>query len=289
MDTSSSSLTAEVLEARCREYRDIFLDDDTATPEELDPYWPGGAQNPLTGQDGWIVAYGRCHWLLGRAIGHEEERTRGQRMGHAERDVLKLLTDEPERVTLVDRSEDGREQYLSVYPKSAMALEHIAAANLLCAWLCDQITILEQHAEGPLDLERLIEARAMRGYYERLICWIATTKGPQLPYPVEAVRPALPAYIEQLSPLDYYLLCEAFTRIHADRLRALDRMESRGERPDWPGLYVGAASELQVAVSRLWGEHSLGEIAATASEKVRLADEAKARAKDDTAGVGTLP
>lgn len=272
--------TIAFLEGRCAEYRTVFLGDGTASAAEMDPYFPGGEENPHTGLDAWVLAYGRCLWLLGRAIGREQERETLSKMGARDGEKLKLLHAEPQGVTLLSLDAEGAPRQVVVYPKSGLALEHLGAASLLVAHLNDQIEVLETHG-GPDDLELLSEARAHSGYFQRLCCWIATHPKPGIPYPRGVKRPDLPPEIDDLNPLDYYLIAAACQQVNAERLRALDASESTTERPDWPAFYVGAAAELKTSVALLWDEVSLGEIAATASERSRIHREAKERAKTE--------
>ncbi len=273
--------TADVLEARCTEFRALFLDDGTATAAELDPYWPGGAENTLTGQDGWIVAYGRCLWCLGRQIGKEEAERSNVRMTHKQAEVLRALRADPETVDLL--ADGDTERQVSVYPKSALALERMGACNLLMAYLADAEDDIE--ATGDVEgLQLLIDVRAKRGYLERLASWIATHEGPGLPFPDAEREPALPQHILELTPFDFYLIAAASQRVNGERLKALDSGGEKATRADWGGFFVGAAGELNVAAKTLLRDMSLVEVVATVSEKARLHAEARERAAQEREG-----
>lgn len=274
----AKQFTVAFLKERVAYYRDVFLGDGTATAEELDPYFPGGAENPHTGQDAYILAYGRCLWALGRVIGREQAHEESSRLPEHDLTKLKALHSEPESIELTPASADQAPRTVIVYPKSGLGLEHIGAAALIAAHLTDQIATLEEHGDAR-DLEVIVEARTQAGYFHRLACWIATHPGAGLPYPRGVKHPELPAEIDALNPIDYYLIAQACTRVNATRLRALDASQSSKERPDWPGFYVGAASELKTSVALLWETVPLAEIAATANERARIHEEARERAK----------
>jgi len=282
---TDAHFTPAVLEERCDFYRGLFLDDGTATDADLAPYWPGGEENAHEGLDGWIVAYGRCLWALGRAIGREAARETSTVMDARQAEVFRALRADPERVELMSLTlADGTEHtpVVQVYPKSALALEHIGAANLLIAYLCDQLEVLERHGTSE-DLEVMVAAREKRGYLERLASWIATTPGPGLPYEEGEREPSLPLAIRDLSPFDFYMIATAFQRVNGNRLRALEASGTSRSRPDWGGFFVGVASELGVAVSTLLRDQSLAEVVATASERARIHAEAKERAASERA------
>lgn len=270
--------TIAFLKERCAEYRTVFLGDGTASAEEMDPYWPGGDENPHAGLDGWVLTYGRCLWLLGRAIGKERAIADASRLGTNDAQKLQALHSEPESVELLGRTPEGAPHRVIVYPKSGLALEHIGAATLILAHLRDQLEVLEAHG-GPDDLDAIVEAREHVGYFERLCCWIATHPGPGLPYPRGVKRPEIPETIEQFSPLDYFLVAQACQRVNVARLQALEASESSDKRPDWPAFYVGAAAQLNTSVQLLWEAEPLAAIAARASEHARIQEEAKERAK----------
>lgn len=277
--------TADVLEARCSELRALFLEDGTATAEDLDPYWPGGAENALTGQDGWIIAYSRCFWCLGRQIGKEEAERSSVRMTHRQAEVLRALRADAEVVDLL--ADNGVTRSVEVHPKSALALEHIGAANLLMAYLADNEEALEAQADVEA-LQLLIEVRRTRGYLERLVCWIATTEGPGLPFPDNEREPALPDAIRDLTPVDFYLIAAAFQRVNGERLQALQSTGEKATRPDWGGFFVGAAGDLGVATRKLLRDYSLVEVVATIAEKARVQQEARDRAESERQGKGPI-
>lgn len=270
--------TAAYLEERCAEYRALFLEDGIATAADLDPYWPGGEENTLTGQDGWIVAYARCLWCLGRQVGKEEAERTSVRMTHNQAEVLRALRADPEVVELL--ADSGTARTLTVYPKSALALEHLGAANLVIAFLGDHEQALEAAADADA-LQLIIDVRHKRGYLERLACWIATHEGPGLPYADHEREPALPQAILDLTPLDFYLIAAACQRVNGERLAALQASGEKGKRADWGGFFVGAASELGVAARTLLRDVSLVEVVATMAEKARVHAEARERAEDE--------
>lgn len=277
--------SAAYLEEKCAEYRALFLEDGTATAADLDPYWPGGEENALTGQDGWIVAYSRCLWCLGRQIGKEEAERSSVRMTHRQAEVLRALRADPEVVDLL--ADNGEIRSVTVYPKSALALEHIGAANLLMAFLADA----ESDIEATLDaggVPLLREVRLTRNYLERLVCWIATHEGPGLPYPEQEREPVLPAAINALTPVDFYLIAAAFQRVNSERLQALTATGEKARRPDWGGFFVGAASELGIATRTLLRDISLVEVVATVAEKARIQQEAREKADQERAGGRTV-
>lgn len=277
--------TAAYLEEKCAEFRALFLEDGTATAADLDPYWPGGDENALTGQDGWIVAYARCLWCLGRQIGKEEAERTSVRMTHRQAEVLRALRADPESVDLL--ADGGQARSVTVYPKSALALEHIGAANLLMAFLADS----EEAIKATLDAESvqlLNEVRLKRSYLERLVCWIATHEGPGLPYPESEREPALPAHINALTPFDFYLIAAAFQRVNSERLHALSASGEKATRPDWGGFFVGAATEIGVAARTLLREMSLVEVVATVAEKARVHQEAREKAEQERQGGRTI-
>jgi len=270
-----------VLEERCTSLRALFLEDGTASAADLDPYWPGGDENSLAGADAWIVAFTRLHWCLGRQIGKEEAQRQSVTMSAAQADVLRALRADPEEVALVD--DDGTGRSVFVYPKSAMALERIGAIALLTAYLADAEEAIVADID-PESLDLLSQARAKRGYLERLACWIVTHEGPGLPFSAFKREPELPEHIERLTPVDYYLISAAFQRVNGERLKALDATGEKGTRPDWGGFFVGAATELGVAAKSILTDLSLVEVVATVSEKARVHAEARARAEDERKG-----
>jgi hypothetical protein len=256
--TLRSELTADELTAECATLERAVRSAGLATEDYLAKHRPGGEENPATDVFGWLRFYAvlhRCH-----ARGETQSDS-----AHARNDatILDALRNEP--IMVVPLSDDDD---IFVYPKGLDALLHIHALDLQLAWMLAQKEILETEAsaESMNLIQYVMDAMA---YTYQLLCWVVTTRGPELPYRVEDDDPQIPTYVKALTPWDVVRVVQAHQE-HLARLSVLSSLldttpqKEGGKRPSW-SMFVGSMSvELGEPANVLMKHRSLAELLAVA-------------------------
>lgn len=255
-----------------------------ATEAQIRAVWPGGAENADTSARGWVVCYGKLSILAGRHAERAETRVT-QRVTERQA-LLDAMADVPELVQLTARDAEGNPRTVLVYPKGNVALLEVHQRNRVLARMIDDAAVLEQ-SQDAADLDVLFRAQDEIVYLQRLLCWIATTEGPRLPYPERTARPVIPEEFSDLSAFDYYAIADALMRVNVLRLSALHDAQRAERAPDWSVFFATLSAELGVPSATLMRDQSLASVIATAAERARGQDEATKRAEAERKG--TLP
>ncbi len=251
------------LRERCEYYRGVFAGDGTATDADLLPYWPGGQENesPADGLSGWIVAYGRCLWCLGRAVGHEAERNSEAGQAKVDAVLTAALRGAPETVELTLLDQDDRPQLVQVYPKSFEALAFCDALDGSLGNLTAALAFAETlPPEESIPLrDRVLEAIAL---LQRQLCWAFTHPGPRLPFDSFGAPPEPPDWTRDLGPIDHLRILKGAKVVNRYRLAVLSQQLGRGDatgvpRPSWATLAATGAGELHVGTQTLLRDWSL--------------------------------
>lgn len=274
-----SDEVAQKLATDCETLVSTLLHQRLASPEDLDPYRPGGADNSATGWQGWLRFYAKLHRL--HAIKAEAPATAPVLVADAvAKDRLRLaaLNEEP---VVVETASSGPRR---VSPKSKWALDEVAECERRIGFLSahrDRLDDAEQTGES-LDLMRRLDLEL--GYQLALIAWIATTDGPGMPYdPHGAILPVIPGEVLDLSPLDLLAIQRAFVEANLLRLMVL-REQTKAPKPGdappmWSGFYAGRAHESGIAARTLYRDRSLAglvaESAITAQEQEKARQDAE--------------
>ena len=261
--TLRSELTADELRAECATLDRAVRSAGLATEEYLAKHQPGGEDNPAEDVYGWLRFYAVLHRVHARGEIQPD-------MAHARNDatVLDALRNEPIMVVPLNADSDGKPQSIFVYPKGLDALLHVHALDLQLAWMLAQKEILEAEASAA-SLNMIQYVMDTMAYTYQLLCWVVTSKGPEMPYAVENDHPEIPQYVLDLSPWDVVRICQAHQE-HLTRLGVLSTLldaksqRESGKRPSW-SMFVGTmAVELGESSITLMKHRSLAELLAIA-------------------------
>jgi hypothetical protein len=244
--------------------RPLTADGQTVDDAYIARNWPGGEHNARKDLKGWSychgVLIGLCR-LKDRSVSpHDRAAKRAA--------VLDAIAEVPERVDLIARDSEGNPRSLTVYQKGDVALRAVHGVNVQLAYLVDSYHLLTTRGEAD-DVELVVRLLAEQSYLQRVLVWVATTKGPGLPYDEGDVRPEPPASLATLHPLDFYSLSQAFARVNVAGFAALESATTPRTRPDWSVFWSGMEESSGVPAPRLMRDRGLLSLVATASERVR--------------------
>ncbi len=209
-----------------------------ATPAELDPHRPGGAENAATDAYGWLAYYRRLQRLHARVEHGGSARASAPSPDSASavdnEIVLAALRLDPVRVELVDSGQDVP-RTLVVRPLSEHALLHLDARD-------DLLRCLARHAHQlqaslrPDELEIRLQVVEEIAYQQRVCVWICTSEAwPRLPFdPLSDPRPAPPDALDRLHPFDTMRVQAAHHRLNAQALTVARRIVSLPDDPTAP-------------------------------------------------------
>jgi hypothetical protein len=243
----------------CETYREQAINGRLATPEEIAKQWPGGEYNPGKTLKQWAGCYG---WLKGLCVQikmREEQRARDS--ANKRTQVLDAIAEIPETVFLMQMGEDGERKTLTVYQKSDVALRVIHGLNLQLASLVDDYKVITEHGSQD-DTELIVRLLAEQSYLQRVIVWIATSRGPRLPFEEGDLRPEPPAHLSALHSLDFYTVAQAFQRVNA---------------VFWSGMEEVTGKP----APELMRDRGLLSLVAAASERIRSQEDARNRAESE--------
>ena len=240
-------------------------------------YWPGGEFNERKDLKGWARCYGVLTGLTRLLDKSKETSERAAKRAL----VLEAIAETPETVELAQRDAEGNPRCLTVYQKSDLALRVIHAVGLQLGELVDSYQLILAHGTAE-DADLIQRILLEQSYLQRVIVWIATTKGPQLPFEETELRPLLPGELAELTSVDFYLIAQAFQRVNVAGFSALESSTAAAgtkPRPDWSVFWSGMEFELKTPVPQLRRDRGLLSLVATASEQARGRAEALERAE----------
>jgi hypothetical protein len=229
--------------------------DAPVTAEELAEYWPGGAENKLTGRGAWIYCWARYNAFLERTKG-----TGGDVDPEAiEAAALKAFRDEPQVVELVRPLPDGS-PFLAVYPKSLAALSLLDAIEEEIRWLVERIEWLRARWEQDAP-EKTGEFLRVLILMELYAVWVCTTEGPGVPFNPAGTWPDVPLDLQHLEPLDILNVIRGHHAVNKGRIALIAsslRKRDGGDRQgSWATLTMRAGGALGVPADRLTVTRSL--------------------------------
>lgn len=268
----------EWYEQKCGRLRDALLARSAATPQEISAYWPGGAENRLTGLDAWILCYGTLTAYLWRT--HEAESEDDPEA--IEQLALDMMRDKPVAVELVRPLSNGWTS-LTVYPKSDDALTFLDELEAENRWALERITYWSKQWEGAA-VKGLTECMRARAELDLYAVWTVTQEGTQTPFAPNKEWPDLLPWLRELETADILNVLRAHLDVNAKRIRLL----AATLRPDpgtsrsvgWATLKVRAADELKMPLDHLTFMRSRASWFAqfVVLAKAREADAEKAKA-----------
>ena len=210
---------------------------------------PGGENNPRRDAVAWLKYYGALR-VIRSELREEGVRGSADAIAAADRLILEALAATPIRVTLAGQSVDG----LLAHPKSCLALLKVHVRNLVIRELLRFVGGL-QESDDPNALALIEDALTEVLYQHRVVCWIACTDGPGLPFPESEPAPELPERFATLSSLAIPAICQAFDAANGARLQALEYLiapdEEKGDserrRPSWSQFLANIAGDKESA------------------------------------------
>lgn len=202
-----------------------------ATDAEIEPWRPGGAENPARDAFGWLAFYRRLHRLHAR-IEHGSGTASAPSLATDAADdeiVLGALREDPVTVELVDARE-GTPRALTVHVLSEHALRHLDARDELLQCLAMHALRL-QASLNPEDHALRVQLMEEISYQQLLCVWICTSDAwPRLPFdPRVTPRPEIPVHLLALHPLDVVRVQAAHHRLNAIALTVTRRLVSLDE------------------------------------------------------------
>lgn len=225
------------------------------TREELDDYWPGGAENKLTGRGAWIYCWARYNAYLDRTKSSASDVDQDA----VEQAALKAFRDEPKEVELVRPLPDGS-PYLACHPKSPTALALLDSIEEEIRWLLERIEWLQKRWEQEAP-EKTGEAFRVLTQLELYAVWVSTTEGPGIPFNPAGVWPDLPPELIQLEALDILNVLKAHHAVNKGRIALIaSSLRKRGggdHQASWATLTVRAADALKAPMDHLTKTRSL--------------------------------
>ena len=239
---------------QCENLRTHVINRGLATALEVEKVWPGEDGEEADLDRAWIKCYG---WL--RAWRYVESIGEGGKE-EAQRKVTEILRDEPKEVSLTTG------QRVSVYPKSFHALLWFRERDWLLGYLTSYLADLKAaRASGDLPKSIFNPDRLVDQIVEEIekqladIASVATSEGPKLP---EEIVP-----IDDLSPIDFVFIHQAFVEVNTVRLASLDRIVrpqgGRGET-GWNVFYGTMSQKLGKSAAYLMKNESMASLVASA-------------------------
>lgn len=279
------AVTMRRMKAQCQNLAEDLLLHRQASVEVLAALAPGGAENPKRDTWAWVWYHGQLQLLRGRAQGpHGDGRPTAAAASRDDAIALEALAGRPEVVRALDPSGTARD-YL-VYPKSFASLMHCHARDVIVGRLARVTAEIMDLEPGKLNAALTHDALEAIGYQTRVLCWIACTPGPGLPFGEHEREPALPAELRELDPLTVVELHRAFVRVNYLNLKALESLitpdpdgPSDRARPSWSVFFGALAIELTTDPADLIANRSLASVLASTQLSASTHRDAMAEAK----------
>jgi len=268
---------------RCQDIKAVLAEEPTfVTEAELTDYWPGGAENKLTGRGAWIYCYAQYSRFFGRLTATDTEHNAIREV--AEQAARDALRGAPERVELDQRDEFGIPKTLTVFPKSFHAICVMEGYDGLLLRLSVTFDDLKQRSEALFasHAEDLIERMT---YYHRLIVFILSHPEPGLPFADTVSQPEIPPWTMDLSPMDLFRIIQAHRVVNGGRIQVAMKLlepvdQATQQRPgSWTTLLAVASKDLSVSSRTLARDYTLESIVA----QLALAREAERQAQRENA------
>ena len=211
---AARAFTGSEIKKRCKLLRQQIVDYKLASDEECATYWPGGAENPYRGYDGFIWCFAQFTRLCGR----DEEATKRQDSEHMEGMLAEAVAAAAAATPVAVDCSDGETR--NVYPKSYVALELLeglaAVVERTRAIAARALVDMGDGVTDDVALQTLLPVTRSRA-----VCvwaWVITTEGPGFPWDgdAEAVEP--PQWTAALAPEDLLALHHAHQTVNRSRL-----------------------------------------------------------------------
>jgi hypothetical protein len=285
------------LRDRCAALRDAVLRDDLATAPELDSVAPGGEENPYpAGRGAWLHYFAQLIRFTERLTTRETLAEKD--LEAARKEAYAGLREQPVQVELIHPDPAGNAQSLAVYPKSFDALCLVDEIDIGIRFILSQADRLEASGSAEHTL-RAQEARRAASELHQVVCWIACTKGPSVPFDSTEPHPPAPGPYRDLDPFDILLILQAFHRVNRTRFEAVGRLMGRTPQADdaadpsrasWETLGLAVAEHQRCPIEHLLRDRSLvawvSQSALTWDQRARAAEEAE---RQNTAQSGSAP
>lgn len=278
------SLSLKELRAECKALEVAVTANKLATPDDLAPHRPGGPANPDKGPRGWLrfaIVLGRFH-APNLSVGVTPVADRLNEV------LTNAVTHRSQQLTLSSLDDEGQPRIVHVFQKSRRGLAWMHARDCRVQWLGGAYRLLRKHAGAAQVDAGLFERTAEEtSYHLSLLAWAAITAGPWLPFDPSETRPAPPAWITLLEPVDLLRIREAFRAINAIQMEVLSQgiggLSGSGESslPVWASCVAQIADQQGVEFDVVDRDRELnGELAgvylrAKAYEEQKAASERK--------------
>jgi hypothetical protein len=280
-----TAIKVKTLKSTCSALATDLLQSGSVTADALRAVKPGGSQNPNRDGAAWLRFYGQLQLLRGRAQGPAGSANVEASPAVRESDAFALaaLAEQPSRVT----SAPG----FSVYPKSFAALLHCHAREILLGHLARVVGTANRASAPNTLISALNEAADELAYQTRLLAWIATSRGPGLPFgDADDPTPALPPEIVDLTALVVLDINRTFARVNWSSLKAMEALitpdEETGGPPKrlaWSPFFGSLSLELHENPVDLLRNRSLASVLASTQLAASTRREAMADAKEKSA------
>ena len=218
----------------------------------------------------WIKWYGQLRaWIWSEGEGVSTDKR-----NDAEERLLKAQFSEPEMARLWDGNTRP------VYPKGLHALMWFRAKSWLVDWLAARLEALRSAAsagelpemiKNPTELLERLESEL--AHQLSVMAFVACYEGAGLPREAESDEPDMPAWVEDIDPMDLFQIHSAFMEVNAGRMEALDAIvppergrpllsgDGASHAPSKPmswNIFLGTmATRLKIDPSTLARDHSL--------------------------------
>jgi hypothetical protein len=228
------------------------------TREELEAYWPGGAENQLPPEGRWIYCLMQYAAFWRRS---ERGAVTEADLDAAGCAALDAFREKPIVVELVER-DNGTPRTVSVYPKSFDTLSLIDEIHGNILWALAKIMELENHWTAENEMRRQEYHREVTELHLTQ-CWILTHPGCEAPFNPSSDLPPLPDTFRSWYELDILNVLKAHHTLHQERIglicRALRGQGSPSGRPaSWETLATAAAKGQGTVVEHLLRRRSFG-------------------------------
>lgn len=237
------SLPLKELRAECRSLEVAVTANKLATENDLAPHRPGGPENPDTGPRGYL----RYVHILGRFHAPNLTAAVTPVADRLKEVITNAVTHRSAQLTLSSLDDEGQPRIVHVYQKSRRALAWMHARDCRIQWLGGAFRLLKKHATpeqiGDGLLERTMEESS---YHLSLLVWAAVTPGPWLPFDPSDPRPAIPAWVTLLEPVDHLQIRELFRSINGLQLEILAQAIAGLEGSGESGLPLWASCVAQI-------------------------------------------